>query len=476
MSTNHARDDWADARTDEALRRELDALAGLGATASALDDALGSVRRRVRRRRTAKQAGIGATTLAVAAGLVLGGAALLPDTPQPAPGPATSPTPSPSGTETSADSARAADLVRPGYQPGWLEGTGLTCGMPAGDVPTTRAQGYKIVVTGNDPHLGGPATDEPATLRLPTWTTVDETPPDDGVLVGPTLLWAQDGQVVDLGIDMTEDSVDIHPGTFERTAEDSTLTTCAPDGETEGTTAYGASLPDGEYQVTPYDVVWSDDFRESVVVAGPWLSVRVDAEGATLVAPGGDAGVEPSSGEGGCSAAGLDLPTPDLTYLPATVQATATAMLDAALACDDERLIELADSERHPANWGNRTARELLELPAAEKDEDVYAILARLLSGTRACTSEGTISTGDGRLVPQSLTYWPAVTRDASCSTYDSDWEAVVDAGAVTAEEAERMRPADSEGYTGWRLVIDGSDGSWDQLVTGSWDDITAGG
>ena len=25
MSTNHARDDWADARTDETLRRELDA-------------------------------------------------------------------------------------------------------------------------------------------------------------------------------------------------------------------------------------------------------------------------------------------------------------------------------------------------------------------------------------------------------------------------------------------------------------------
>lgn len=232
MSTHHARDDWADARTDETLRRELDALAGLGASASALDDAMGSVRHRVRRRRTAKQAGIGATALTVATGLVLGGAALLPDAPQPLPGPATSPTPSPSpsGDDTRADGARAADLIRPGYQPTWLEGTGLTCGMAADDVPTTRAEGYKILVAGDDPHLGGPATDEPATLRLPTWTVVDETPPEDGVLVGPSLLWAQDGQVVDLGIDMTEDPVEVRPGRLDRTAEDSTLTTCAPDG------------------------------------------------------------------------------------------------------------------------------------------------------------------------------------------------------------------------------------------------------
>lgn len=177
---------------------------------------------------------------------------------------------------------RAADLIRPGYQPGWLEGTGLTCGMPSEDVPTTRAQGYKITVAGEDPHLGGPATDGPAILRLPTWTVVDETPPEDGVLVGPTLLWAQDGQVVDLGIDMTEDPVDVRPGRLDRTAEDSTLTTCAPDGEAEGTTAYATSLPDGEYQVAPYEVVWSEDFQEHVVVAGPWLDVQVDADGATL--------------------------------------------------------------------------------------------------------------------------------------------------------------------------------------------------
>ncbi|MFE5293200.1 hypothetical protein ACFQ8T_13575 [Isoptericola sp. NPDC056618] len=164
MSTNHARDDWADARTDETLRRELDALAGLGASASALDGALGSVRRRVRRRRTAKQAGIGATALTVVAGLVLGGAALLPDAPQPLPGPATSPTPSPSpsGDGTRADGARAADLIQPGYQPGWLEGTGLTCGMPADDVAPERTGPYRMTVVPSGADLGG-ATQEDGT-------------------------------------------------------------------------------------------------------------------------------------------------------------------------------------------------------------------------------------------------------------------------------------------------------------------------
>ncbi|SKC75103.1 hypothetical protein [Krasilnikoviella flava] len=462
MSTNHARDDWADARTDEALRRELDTLAGLGASASTLDDALGSVGRRVRRRRTVKQAGIGATTLAVAAGLVLGGAALLPDAPQPLPGPANSPTPSPSD-DTPRDGARAADLIRPGYQPGWLEGTGLTCGMPAEDVPTTRAQGYKILVAGDDPHLGGPATDEPAILRLDTWTVVGETPPEDGVLTGPTLLWAQDGQVVDLGINMTEDPVDVRPGRIDRTAEDSTLTTCAPDGEAEGTTSYATPLPDGEYQVTPYDVVWSDDFQEHVVVAGPWLDVRVDADGATLIAPLDTAGEasDTASEVGDCSAAGLDVPEPDVAELPEPVQDTARTLLEAATSCDDQALTTLAEAAgRHDLNWGGQPPRDTFALPDAEQDDDVYAILARLLVGTTPCVIE---SQGDDGV--ERAYSWPRV-NPGGCEATTEDWQDAVDAGAITAREAEEMRDAGRSGYEGWRVVIR-EDGGWMQFVDG---------
>jgi hypothetical protein len=92
MSTNHTRDDWADPRVGEKLQRALDGLAGQAATASGIGDALGSVRTRVRRRRAAKKAGIGVTTLAVAGGLTIGGAALLPDQPLVVP-PATTPSP-----------------------------------------------------------------------------------------------------------------------------------------------------------------------------------------------------------------------------------------------------------------------------------------------------------------------------------------------------------------------------------------------
>lgn len=463
MSTHHARDGWADARTDETLRRELDALAGLGASASALDDVMGSVRHRVRRRRTAKQAGIGATALTVATGLVLGGAALLPDAPQPLPGPATSPTPSPSpsGDDTRADGARAADLIRPGYQPGWLEGTGLTCGMAADDVPTTRAEGYKILVAGDDPHLGGPATDEPATLRLPTWTVVDETPPEDGVLVGPSLLWAQDGQVVDLGIDMTEDPVDVRPGRLDRTAEDSTLTTCAPDGEAEGTTAYATSLPAGEYQVTPYDVVWSDDFRESVVVAGPWLDVRVNADGATLVAPGAASEAEPSSGDGTCSAAGLTLPAPDVAELPGPVRDTVLTLFEAAVNCDDQGLTALAEAaDRHELNWGGQPPAELLGLPGAEDDEDVYAILGRLLSGTTPCEMGADSSEDVDRAYA-----WPRMDGGL-CQATAQDWRDAVDAGALTEREAQEWNDGPRPDYEGWRLVVRG-DGGWMQFVDG---------
>jgi len=203
------------------------------------------------------------------------------------------------------------------------------------------------------------------------------------------------------------------------------------------------------------------------------VEVGAAGEGGARNAASGS-GKSGGSGDAECSAAGLDLPEPNLSYLPEPVQETATAMRDAALACDDEALIALADTSRDEANWGNHTPRELLELPGAEKDADVYAILARLLSTTRGCLAEGGIVTEDGSS-PWSAVSWPVVSGEGPCAEYPSDWEAVVASGAVSADEAAEMSAEGSAGYTGWRFTIEG-DGTWGQLVTGSWADIAAGG
>ncbi|GAB6937022.1 hypothetical protein ACQP60_20400 [Isoptericola variabilis] len=458
MSTDHARDDWADARTDEALRRELDTLAGLGASASGLDDALGSVRRRVRRRRTVKQAGIGATTLAVAAGLLLGGAALLPDAPQPLPGPANSPTPSP--TPSGTGGARAADLVQPGHQPSWLEGTGLTCGMPADGIAPDRTGPYRTTLVPSGDDLGGAALGDgyaASTISITTMTQVAETVPADAVLVGPTLAWAQDGRVVDLGTDQTETPVDLVAGPLERAATDSPATTCAPDGRAEGRTAYPHRLPDGRYQVLAYGVAWSDDFTEATVVAATgWVDVDLDAEGAHVVHRAGG-----PLGSDDCSAAGIDAGVPDLSGVPEPARGTAYSLLNAALECDDTFLVAVAEEAgRDDLNWGGQPPRDLLELPGAEGDEDVYAILARLVAGTTPCVLE---SQGDDGV--ERAYEWPRMSSGA-CEATTQDWQDAVDAGAITARESEEMHEAGRGGYEGWRVVIRG-DGSWMQFVDG---------
>ncbi len=468
MSTNHARDDWADARTDEALRRELDTLASLGASASTLDDALGSVRRRVRRRRTVKQAGIGATTLAVAAGLVLGGAALLPDPPQPLPGPANTPTPSPtpSGTPSGTDDAqatsgaRAADLIQPGHQPSWLEGTGLTCGMPADDIAPDRTGPYRTSLVPSGDDLGGASLGDgyaASTISITTTTQVAETAPADAVLVGPTLAWAQDGRVVDLGTDQTETPVDLVAGPLERVATDSPATTCAPDGRAEGRTAYPHRLPDGRYEVLAYGVAWSDDFTEATVVAAPgWVDVDLDAEGAHVVHQAGEA-----LGSDDCSAAGIDAGVPDLSDVPEPARGAASLLLTAALECNDDTLIALAgEAGRDDLNWGGQPPRDLLELPGAERDEDVYAILARLLAGTTPCVLE---SQGDDGV--ERAYSWPRM-GSGTCQATTEDWQDAVDADALTEQEAREWNTGALPEYEGWRLTIDDK-GRWMQFVDG---------
>ncbi|MEN5075424.1 hypothetical protein ABE437_16525 [Isoptericola cucumis] len=304
MTGNHARDDWADARTDEALRRELDALAGLGAASSALGDApdgaLGAVRGRVRRRRAAKQAGIGATTLAVAGMLALGGAALLPDPPTPLPGPAVTPSPTPepeesgtgegTGEGTEQDDAApddapdhaqgpsAVDLIDDGYQPGWLEGTELVCGMAVDELPAGPA-GWSLGATG-PVGAAGPATSP--VLTVATRLAVPGDVPADALAIGPTLVWAQDGVVVDVGINMTESPVELGPhagGALDGLASDYPNTTCAPGGRAEGQTSFDTDLPPGRYEVRALSRLWPEDVAAGDLVLSAPFTVTVAGDG-----------------------------------------------------------------------------------------------------------------------------------------------------------------------------------------------------
>ncbi|MFI2105181.1 hypothetical protein ACH436_17960 [Isoptericola sp. NPDC019693] len=473
MSTNHARDDWADARTDEALRRELDALAGLGASASGLDGALGAVRRRVRRRRSVKQAGIAATTLAVAAGLVLGGAALLPDAPQPLPGPATSPTPSPSPSgDPSPDEGSAAPsppevaMTETGYQPSWLEGTDLVCGMRFDDLPA-KADGHRLELLG-DPTLeddtSADGTETVQTWRAPTRLTMEQAS-DAGLRVSaPTLLWQEGAWVVDVGVNTTEGGIDqVGDAPADREAEDSTLSTCFPDRRTVdgvATDEFRAVLGAGTYQVRAFVQLWTSDLSDVELVVSDPVTVTLEDPTAGTASATAPEGASNAAGPE-CSARGLDLPDPDVAGLPEAVQVTAVSLFDAARSCDDERLTALAEAaDRHDLNWGGQPPAELLALPGAEDDEEVYAILARLLSGTTPCEMGS-----DGREDADRAYAWPRMDGGV-CQATAEDWRDAVDAGALTEQEAQEWSTGPRPDYEGWRLTIDG-EGRWMQFVDG---------
>lgn len=289
MTNHRARDDWADAQLGETLHRALDGLAGQAATASSIEGALGSVRTRVRRRRAAKKAGLGVTTLAVAGGLVVGGSALVPRDPVVLPQPAGPPSPSETarpaptepgtqrpGTERPGTDGAALEVIQDGYQPPWLEGTGLVCGMPAGDLPAT-AEGLDLT-TGSLTSEEADPVEGTVLLRWPTELAVETATP--GTLIGPTLLWTQDGRVVDLGLNATEEPVpyDGGPQVVERDATDWTGTSCAPDESTEPT-QYLPVLPEGEYEVRAYYVLWSQGFRSAELVLSDPTPVTVDELG-----------------------------------------------------------------------------------------------------------------------------------------------------------------------------------------------------
>jgi hypothetical protein len=117
-----------------------------------------------------------------------------------------------------------------------------------------------------------------------------------------------------------------------------------------------------------------------------------------------------------------------------------------ALACDSDRLVELATQYPTELLIPAEPAEQVFALP---EDESLhYLTLVGLLAGTVGADQ------GDGTVV------WPRVALDEFRDS-DEAWDEVVEAGLLTQGEADAQR-ADAQGfgYTGMRIGIDDA-GNW---------------
>ena len=263
-----------------------------------LNVSFGVVRDRVRRRRAAKIGGLAGASLALVGVLAFGvtqGPLLDRAGPVP-PGQSESATPSPSGSPSQAPEPGptgppATSVIRDGHVPSWLDGMGLTCGMPAGDLGTT-ASGWSIASSGD---IYGRTFDQ----GEPSWGMAATVEPGDGSLdVPPVLVWSQDGVVVDLGTNTFESPEQREPliggGQEAIEAQGGAMTTCAPtDGEAGD--RYETPLPEGEYQVRVVAFPETPSGQWDTTVVSQPVAVRLDAEGAHTVTGtrGGEATIEP---------------------------------------------------------------------------------------------------------------------------------------------------------------------------------------
>ncbi|MFD2797700.1 hypothetical protein ACFS27_29370 [Promicromonospora vindobonensis] len=158
-------------------------------------------------------------------------------------------------------------------------------------------------------------------------------------------------------------------------------------------------------------------------------------------ADGGDAAGE-------CSASSLDLEYDPANSPSEGAGSTAAAIVEAALACDSERLTQLATEHGTELMLGNATPEDTFRLP---EDAGVpYETLVRLLAGT-----SGEVNGGD----PGNETItWPRVAVEEFADSNEA-WAEAVEAGLLTQADADAQR-ADEFGYVGMRIGI-AEDGTW---------------
>ncbi|GAA2236755.1 hypothetical protein GCM10010413_41520 [Promicromonospora sukumoe] len=169
-----------------------------------------------------------------------------------------------------------------------------------------------------------------------------------------------------------------------------------------------------------------------------WATLAPNADGSS----GGGGGADAA---GACSADGLDLPHDPPSSPSAAAGATAQAVLDAALACDQDRLVELATQYPTELLVPAQPAEEVFALP--EDDALHYLTVAGLLAGTVGADR------GDGTVV------WPRVATEEFRDS-DEAWDEAVEAGLLTQGEADAQRADETFGYTGMGIAIDDA-GNW---------------
>ena len=150
-----------------------------------------------------------------------------------------------------------------------------------------------------------------------------------------------------------------------------------------------------------------------------------------------------------CSADGLDLAYDPATAPSEAAGATAATIVEAALACDSDRMIELATEHSAELMFTTETSEQVFGLP--EADHLPYETLVRLLTGTTGAASGGDPGNETIR--------WPRVSTEEFADS-DEAWEEVVEAGLLTQEEADVQRADEMFGYTGMVIGIDRS-GTW---------------
>ncbi|MEV0894471.1 hypothetical protein [Promicromonospora sp. NPDC050262] len=167
---------------------------------------------------------------------------------------------------------------------------------------------------------------------------------------------------------------------------------------------------------------------------------------ATLTPNTGDTGGEAA---GDCSADGLDLAYDPANSPSEGAGAKAEAIVDAALACDSDQLMGLANQDGTELMFTTETAEQTFALP--DTDTQHYATLARLLTGTVGAVA------GENGGYPTVV--WPRVSTEEFRDS-DEAWQEVVDAGLLTQEQADSQRADTTFGYTGMVIGI-GEDGTW---------------
>lgn len=170
---------------------------------------------------------------------------------------------------------------------------------------------------------------------------------------------------------------------------------------------------------------------------------------------GGSDGTEEA---GECSAAGApDQPAPQ-PGLPDPVADLRQAIHEAASSCDLDTLEGLAQDGERSFTYSFGDDGD----PAGYWRRHEYEGAAPLETLTRVLDlPHATVRTQSVADEYETVYVWPSAFADDAT---DADWQAVVDAGLTTEDEAERMGGA--EGYTGYRLGIT-ADGEWVFFVAG---------